>query len=95
MTNLTGKRVLITGGAGGVGRTVAAQMVAAGERVPIANREGADFESALSGVGPGEIDTVAAHLSSSAGIATMFARADEWLDGLEILVACAGVDRAR
>src|SRR6195952_321953 len=91
MTNLTGKRVLITGGAGGVGRAVAAQMVAAGARVLIADREGADFESALSGIDAGEIDTVAADLSSSAGIATMFARADEWLDGLDILVACAGV----
>jgi 3-hydroxy acid dehydrogenase/malonic semialdehyde reductase len=91
MTNMTGKRILITGGAGGVGRAVAAQMVAAGARVLIADREGADFESALSGIGVGEIDTVAADLSSSAGIATMFARVDEWLDGLDMLVACAGV----
>jgi 3-hydroxy acid dehydrogenase / malonic semialdehyde reductase len=91
MTSLAGKRVLITGGAGGVGRATAAQMLAAGARVLIADREGADFEQAISAAAAGEVETVAADLSTSAGIGQMFARVDEWLGGLDILVACAGV----
>jgi 3-hydroxy acid dehydrogenase / malonic semialdehyde reductase len=91
MTSLAGKRVLITGGAGGVGRATAALMLAAGARVLIADREGADFEAVKVDAGGGEIETVAADLSTSAGIAQMFARVDAWLGGLDILVACAGV----
>ncbi|MDT8760165.1 SDR family oxidoreductase [Sphingomonas psychrotolerans] len=90
MTSLAGKRVLITGGAGGVGRATTAQLLAAGARVLVADREGADFEAVRAG-GTEEIETVAADLSTSAGIAQMFARVDQWLGGLDILVACAGV----
>ena len=90
MTSLSGKRVLITGGAGGVGRATTAQLLAAGARVLVADREGADFE-AVRASGVDAIETVAADLSTSAGIAEMFDRVDQWLGGLDILVACAGV----
>jgi len=94
-SNLSGKRVLITGGAGGVGRAVASRMVAAGARVLIADRR----ESDLSGVvdtlresyGAAEIEPVAADLSSSSGVGRMFERVDNWLRRVDILVACAGV----
>jgi 3-hydroxy acid dehydrogenase/malonic semialdehyde reductase len=94
-SNLTGKRVLITGGAGGVGRAVAAQMVAGGARVLIADREESrpdDIVSAIRDIAPvAQIEGVTADLSSPAGIARMFERTDEWLGGLDILIACAGV----
>jgi NAD(P)-dependent dehydrogenase (short-subunit alcohol dehydrogenase family) len=89
---LSGKRVLVTGGAGGLGRAVAASMLAEGARVLIADREAADPRSVADGLrGAGEIEAVASDLAEPAGIARMFARADEWLGGLDILVACAGV----
>lgn len=91
---LSQKRILVTGGSGGVGRAVAARLAENGARVLITDRD----EVALRGVveeigldGPGEIESVAADLSAPAGMAHMFARVDEWLGGLDILVACAGV----
>ncbi|HVJ03570.1 MAG TPA: SDR family oxidoreductase [Sphingomonas sp.] len=88
---LEGKRVLVTGGAGGVGRAVAARMVGAGASVVIADRPQADLAGARAAVGGDRIESVAADLASAAGVEAMFARADEWLGGLDILVACAGV----
>lgn len=94
MSDLTGKRVLITGGAGGVGRAVAERMVASGARVLIADRGELDLRAAvehIGGSGPGEIDSVTADLSGTSGLARMFERVDGWLGGLDILIACAGV----
>lgn len=92
---LASKRVLVTGGAGGVGRAVALRMVAMGARVLIADRDETDLRRVVDGIrdadGAGDIETVTADLSSSAGLARMFECADAWLGGLDILVACAGV----
>ncbi|HEU4961221.1 MAG TPA: SDR family oxidoreductase [Sphingomonas sp.] len=90
---LSGKRILITGGAGGVGRAVAGCMVAEGARVLIADREEADPRNIAERLrdGPGQAAAVASDLSEPAGIARMFASADEWLGGLDMLIACAGV----
>ena len=90
---LDGKHILITGGAGGVGRAVASRMVTEGARVLIADREEADLRAVVDSLrgGPGAIEAVAGDLSDPGGIAAMFERADEWLGRLDILVACAGV----
>lgn len=94
-SNLSGKRVLITGGAGGVGRAVASRMVAEGARVLIADREETDLSGVLSTVREADqdaqIEAVAADLSNADGIRHMFDRVDSWLKGIDILVACAGV----
>jgi 3-hydroxy acid dehydrogenase / malonic semialdehyde reductase len=92
-SKLQGKRVLVTGGAGGVGRNVATRMVAAGARVLITDRDEAALRAVrdlLSG-GPGDIDLVAANAASADGIVQTFAKVDEWLGGLDILVACTGI----
>jgi 3-hydroxy acid dehydrogenase/malonic semialdehyde reductase len=95
MSNLAGKRVLITGGAGGVGRAVAQRMVSNGARVLIADRGELDLRSVVENLagtdGAGEIDSVTADLSGATGLERMFERVDSWLGGLDILVACAGV----
>jgi 3-hydroxy acid dehydrogenase / malonic semialdehyde reductase len=92
---LRGKRVLITGGAGGLGRAVVARMVEQGARVLIADRHEPDLqqtcEAARQSHTTAEIEYVAADLSDSGGIASMFERVDSWLGGLDMLVACAGV----
>ena len=95
MSKLVGKRVLITGGAGGVGRAVAEQMVASGARVLIADRGELELRDVVEGLAPhGEIEAVTADLSSATGLQRMFDRVDSWLGGLDILVACAGVGSA-
>lgn len=87
---LAGKRALITGGAGGVGREVAARMAGAGARVLITDRNELDLRQVVEEIG-GEIDSVVADLSSGPGLARLFERVDDGLGGLDILVACAGV----
>lgn len=93
-TPLLGKRVLITGGAGGVGRAVAARMIGAGARVLITDREETALRTLASSFGTdirGAVETVTADLSSQPGLTRLFDRVDDWLGGLDILVACAGV----
>ena len=90
MVDLSGKRVLITGGAGGVGRAVAGLLSERGARILLADRAERDLHRAREEVG-GDIDIVAADLSDRTGVARMFERVDEGLGGLDILVACAGV----
>lgn len=95
MSELQGKRVLVTGGAGGVGRAVAERMVAQGARVLITDRGELELREVLDQIGKsrggGEIEAVTADLSSATGLQRMFERVDSWLGGLDILVACAGV----
>src|SRR4051812_38604924 len=91
---LTDKRVLITGGAGGVGRAVADRMIAAGARVLLTDREEVALRTVVDALGSANrerIDTVTADLSGAAGLNRVFGRVDSWLGGLDILVACAGV----
>ncbi|HEY0622500.1 SDR family oxidoreductase [Sphingomonas sp.] len=94
-TVLHGKRVLVTGGAGGVGRAVAARMVQQGARVLLSDRGELDLrqvtESIRTSGAEGEIESVTADLSNASGLGRMFERVDDWLGGLDILVACAGV----
>ncbi len=92
MSELQGKRVLITGGAGGVGRALAERMVASGARVLITDRGELELRGVIETIGTsGSIESVTADLSSAAGLQRVFERVDGWLDGLDILVACAGV----
>jgi len=92
--NLRGKRVLVTGGAGGVGRAVAARMVAEGACVLLADRDESLLRQVAEPLHADEgaaIDFVAAELADTQGVAHVFERVDAWLGGIDILVACAGV----
>jgi NAD(P)-dependent dehydrogenase (short-subunit alcohol dehydrogenase family) len=92
MSILAGKRVLITGGAGGVGRAVAERMATEGARVLVADRGELELRGVTESLAVrGEIESVTADLSSVTGLERTFDRVDSWLGGLDILVACAGV----
>jgi len=82
--SLEGQRILITGGAGGVGRETARLMLAASAHVvsadiPTASRH-AEGTSAFAG-----------DLARQDEIERLFHFVDEQLGGLDILVACAGL----
>ncbi|MFZ5708013.1 MAG: SDR family oxidoreductase [Pseudomonadota bacterium] len=94
MAILVDKRILITGGAGGVGRAVAARMVEAGARVLLTDRDEDKLVAvtrSLSERGQDRATSVTADLADAAGLGHLFAEVDRRLGGLDILVACAGV----
>jgi NAD(P)-dependent dehydrogenase (short-subunit alcohol dehydrogenase family) len=82
--SLEGRRVLITGGAGGVGRETAARMLAGGAKVV-----SADIPSATRHA-PGTIK-FSGDLARQDEIGRLFGFVDSQLGGLDILVACAGL----
>lgn len=84
---MNGKRVLVTGGAGGVGRETARRMRACGAHVVSADVPGATrhADGAL---------TFAGDLARQDEIDRLFAFVDGELGGLDILVACAGLPSA-
>lgn len=81
---LSGRRVVITGGAGGVGRETAARMLERGARVVSADIPGAR------GHARGAI-AFAGDLSRQEDIDRLFVFADKQLGGVDILIACAGL----
>jgi len=81
---LAGQRVLITGGAGGVGRETAARMLATGARVVSADIPGAERHA------DGAI-AFAGDLARQDEIERLFRFVDDQLGSLDILVACAGL----
>jgi NAD(P)-dependent dehydrogenase (short-subunit alcohol dehydrogenase family) len=82
--DLNDRRVLITGGAGGVGRETAARMLAAGARVVSADIPSATHHA------EGTI-TYSGDLGRQADVNRLFQFVDDQLGGLDILVACAGL----
>ena len=83
-TSLAGRRVLITGGAGGVGRETAARMLASGARVISADIPGATRHA------DGTL-AFAGDLARQDEVERLFALVDAELGGLDVLVACAGL----
>lgn len=84
LERLAGRRILITGGAGGVGRETAARMLAAGARVVSADIPGATAHA------EGTL-AFAGDLARQQEIERLFHFVDDQLGGLDVLVACAGL----
>src|SRR5688572_21157749 len=88
--SLTGKRVLITGAAGGVGRAVATRLAAEGALMVIADRDEQGL-AVLAYELAGMASTYAGDLAHADDVAGLFGEVDRALGGLDILVGCAGV----
>ena len=87
MFDVTGKVVLVTGGAGGIGRGIAGAFVAGGAKVYIASRS--DLKKAadeLSEYGPGECFPLTADLSNDNDIVQLVKEIQDHEDQLNVLV---------
>ena len=82
---LSGRRAIVTGGAGGLGREFARSLAGAGARVATIDlAHVADHDD-------GQLRGFRADLTRSEGVVEVFDRATAWLGGLDLLVNNAGL----
>ena len=90
MQGLKNKRVLITGGAGGIGAATAQRFLEEGARVAVFDRDeaaGARLQQELPGLGA----LIYADVADPASVAQAFDRLDLQMGGLDILINNAGI----
>lgn len=94
--NITGKRVLITGGSSGIGLALAQVLLAQGAKVAISGRRPEVLAEAVRSLqtGNAEIYGIAADVATTEGRAATLEQAVAALGGLDILVNNAGGVRA-
>ena len=90
---LTGKTALVTGGGGGIGREIAAQLKAAGANVAICGRNVEKLEAAAHAIG-GAL-TLPGDLLDDTYVQSCVDRTVETFGGLDILINNAGVALSR
>jgi hypothetical protein len=87
--SLSGKRVLVTAGAGGIGRVIAQRFLAEGARVAICDVD--DAALADCGAQTSGLLALRAYVSVSADVANLFTTLRQSFGGLDVLVNNAGV----
>ena len=90
MRGLQGKRVLITGGAGGIGTATAARFLEEGARVVVLDRDEAARERVARQL-PALSGTIGADVADAEAVARAFAALDGQLGGLDVLINNAGI----
>lgn len=92
-TSLAGKRVLVTGGTTGIGRSTVALLAQEGARVLTFGRHQPELDEALANAGGsrGAVDGLIADVATRDGIDRVFAAVDEKLGGIDILVSNAAL----
>lgn len=93
--NFKGKRVLVTGGTGGIGAATAAQFRDAGARIAIGTRSQDRFAELATAIGPDALTPAIGTLDSQAACAHVVDQAADALGGLDILVNAAGIFEER
>jgi len=93
-TGVRGKRVIITGGTGGIGLAAAEQLAALGAQLAIVARDPARAETAVARIGGagdgGSVDVLAADLSSQASVRALAAEALSRYERIDVLINNAG-----
>jgi NAD(P)-dependent dehydrogenase (short-subunit alcohol dehydrogenase family) len=87
---LAGRRVVITGGASGIGQATAARFVAEGSRVVVLDRDPAR-NNAVAAELPGLAGVVETDVTVRDSVDAAFAEVDRLIGGVDVLVANAGI----
>jgi NAD(P)-dependent dehydrogenase (short-subunit alcohol dehydrogenase family) len=90
MRGLTGKRVLVTGGASGIGHATVRRFVETGAVVAIFDRDSQALEKTLAEI-PEVARAVAVDVSDDGAVAEAFRELDEVFPAIDILINNAGV----
>lgn len=88
--DLEGKRVVITGGARGIGLAVAKRFVGEKAKAVIIDVDKCALETVL-GANPGLAEAIHADVSSPEEVKTAFEKVDALLGGLDVLISNAGI----
>jgi NAD(P)-dependent dehydrogenase (short-subunit alcohol dehydrogenase family) len=88
--DLAGRRVIVTGGASGIGLATAERFVAEGSRVVVLDRDEARFPEVRAML-PGLAGILAADVADRPSVESAFAEVDRFLGGVDVLVANAGI----
>jgi 2-dehydro-3-deoxy-D-gluconate 5-dehydrogenase len=86
--DLTGRRAIVTGGAGGIGSGITEGLIECGAEVAVIGRS-ESIEDAAHALGPG-VHPVRADLADRRQLSDAFDRAAQTLGGVDILVNCHG-----
>ena len=90
MEGLTSRRVLVTGGASGIGKATVKRFLEAGSRVAVLDRD-ADACHRLQEEFPGIVSVVEADVSRPEAVKRSYAALDSELGGIDILINNAGI----
>lgn len=88
--NHANRRVVVTGGTSGIGEATASQFVSEGARV-VALGVGDDEVRTAADRNPGLIEAIQVDVAEPEQVAAAFARVDELLGGVDVLIANAGI----
>ena len=91
MFDFTGKRVLVTGGARGIGAATVAAFLAQGAKVAVGSRNAASYENFATAAASTDICAAIGDVSDQAGAKAVVDAALRGLGGLDILVNSAGI----
>jgi len=93
MFDLTGKRALVTGASGGIGREIARALAQAGARVALSGTRVAALEDTAKEMGGGDHPILPCNLANFDEVDKLAPAAEAALGGLDILVNNAGMTR--
>jgi NAD(P)-dependent dehydrogenase (short-subunit alcohol dehydrogenase family) len=91
MLDFTGKRVLVTGGARGIGAATVAAFLGQGAKVAVGSRSLASYEKFAAAAASTDICAAIGDVSHQAGARTVVDAAIRGLGGLDVLVNSAGI----
>ncbi len=93
MFDLSGKRALVTGASGGIGREIAKALAASGARVALSGTRVDALEETKSLLGGGDHPVITTNLSDLGAVDALVPAAESALGGIDILVNNAGITR--